>query len=250
MVKLEGVTKVYKHFSFSIKKFPIKISSNFALKGINLELKQGDILALIGENGAGKTTLLKILATLIIPDEGRAEICGYDIIRDSEQIKKLIGLVNTNDRSFYWRLTLKQNLDFFATLYGLTGKRKSKTIDEFLEKFGLKKIADCPFMTLSSGQRQKTSLIRALLSNPKVLLLDEPTTNLDPSSTQEFIDLVKELVFAKKPITTIWCTHNLIEAQRVCNRFCILKNGQIITDGIIDEKICLNDIYKKLVSHN
>ncbi len=247
MIKLEGISKNYQSIFISLKNFPFKKDNVIALKDVNLCVREGDILALLGPNGAGKTTLLKILATLITPDEGSATICGYDLIRSANRIKSLIGIVNTNDRSFYWRLTTRQNLDFFGSLFGLKTRQKQKIIEKLLRAFDLDGVADRQFMTLSSGQKQKVALARALLSSPKILLLDEPTTSLDPISSQEFIDIIKRFILSSKKITMIWCTHNLEEAQRTCNCYCILNRGRIVQKGAINADISLARIFKEAV---
>ena len=248
MIILKDIYKEYHSISFSIKQFPFKKKNILALKDINLSVNRGDIMALIGPNGAGKTTLLKILATLITFDKGEGKIYGYDIKKEANKIKKILGIVNTNDRSFYWRLTVRQNLDFFGALYNISKPHRLDIIDELLTKFKLKEVSDQPFMTLSSGQRQKVCLARAFLPNPKVLLLDEPTTNLDPLSAQDFIDLIKSQILSEKSLTLIWCTHNLEEAQRICNRYCIMNKGQIVQQGDISTKINLSDIFKNILN--
>jgi len=250
MIELKGVSKEYNSLSFSIKHFPLKRTKIRALNNIDLVIQPQEIAALLGPNGAGKTTLLKILATLITPDKGTVKIFNYYIDEHVEKIKKVLGIVNTNDRSFYWRLTLKQNLDFFGALYDISSSERKRAIKRLLERFDLIDVADRPFMTLSSGQRQKVSLARALLSNPKILLLDEPTTSLDPISSEEFIHLVKELAISSKDLTMIWCTHNLEEAQKVCNRYYILNRGKIIKQGPVDPDEQLTSIFQESLKNS
>jgi len=250
MIKLSGISKYYRSLYFSFKPFPIKKKKIVALKNINLEVESGEIMALLGPNGAGKTTLLKIIATLITPDKGIASIGGLNICKQADKIKGMLGIVNTNDRSFYWRLTIRQNLDFFAALYDMKKKEREKSICEMLSKFNLTQVADQPFMALSSGQKQKVALVRALLHSPKILLLDEPTTSLDPISAQEFIGLIRYIVRSNPSMTILWCTHNIEEAQQVCNCYCILKDGAIVAKGELTETINLISCFENAMQRH
>lgn len=202
-----------------------------ALKGVTLSIERGEIFGLLGPNGAGKTTLIKILATLILPDSGSGSVCGYDLRTQSSRVRHMIGLVNSSERSFYWRLTGRQNLKFFAMLYNLSGSEKKKRIDELLELVGLEEKADTPFMKYSDGQKQRLAIARALLSDPEILLMDEPTKSLDPLAASDFIDLTVNELASKKSKTILWCTHNLKEAEKVCSRLAIIHKGKVIASG-------------------
>jgi ABC-2 type transport system ATP-binding protein len=202
-----------------------------ALTDITLTIKRGEIFGLLGPNGAGKTTLMKILATLIIPDGGGGSILGYDLIRQSEHVRRIIGLVNTSERSFYWRLTGRQNLNFFASLHNLMGKQKQKRVQTLLELVGLDEKADVEFMRYSSGQKQRLALARALLSNSEILLMDEPTQNLDPIASSDFLRMAVNVLQGREGKTIFWCTHNLKEAEEVCSRIAIIHRGTVIESG-------------------
>jgi len=205
-----------------------------AVDGISFTVKKGEIFGLLGPNGAGKTTLIKILATLIIPNSGAGKIFGYDLIQQSQHIRRIIGLVNMSERSFYWRLTGRQNLNFFAALHSLTGKQKEKRIQTLLELVDLEEKADTQFMKYSSGQKQRLSLARALLSNPEILLMDEPTQNLDPIASSTFLKLAVDVLKKKEGKTILWCTHNLREAEEVCSRIAIIHRGAVIESGDLE----------------
>lgn len=206
-----------------------------ALEDITFSVEPGKVFGLIGPNGAGKTTLVKILATLIIPDGGTARICGHDVFSDGARIREKIGLVNTNQRSFYWRLTGRQNLSFYAHLYNLRSEDRNKRVDDLLDFVGLADKADTRFMKYSTGQQQRLALARALLSDPRVLLMDEPTSSLDPSARIELRKFVKNDLAAARGKTILWCTHDLEEASDLCNRLAVLHQGRILAQGTIGE---------------
>jgi ABC-2 type transport system ATP-binding protein len=235
MIEVKDITKTFVERSWNTVLFPKRQKKVEALKGVSLEIGSGEIFGLLGPNGAGKTTLIKILATLILPDRGTGSICGHDLFRQSDRVRRVIGLVNTSERSFYWRLTGVQNLHFFATLYNLTGERGKKRVEELLEFVGLNNdIADMPFMKYSSGQKQRLAIARALLSDPSVLLMDEPTNSLDPLAASEIRRFAKEELVALNGKTILWCTHNLKEAEEICSRLSIIHKGRVIASGSLD----------------
>jgi len=198
-------------------------------------VNKAEIMGLLGPNGAGKTTFIKILATLIEPDKGRVFVGGYDVLRFPSRVRRIIGLVNTNERSFYWRLTGRQNLDFFASLYGHEGKKKRMRIDEALETVGLSALADWRFHSYSTGQRQRLAIARALLSDARLVLFDEPASSLDPLAASELIRFTRERLVGEKGMTVIWCTHNLAEAEMVSDRIAFMDKGRIVMCGALDE---------------
>ncbi|NOZ69551.1 MAG: ABC transporter ATP-binding protein [Deferribacteres bacterium] len=230
-VELRDISKTFIERSWRtllLRRPPVRTE---ALRGVTVSLEHGEIFGLLGPNGAGKTTLIKILATLILPDGGSGTVCGYDLRSQSSRVRHKIGLVNSSERSFYWRLTGRQNLKFFAMLYNLSGRRKNKRVDELLELTGLEEKADIPFMKYSDGQKQRLAIARALLPDPEILLMDEPTKSLDPIAAAGFINLtINELAF-KKGKTVLWCTHNLKEAEEVCTRLAVIHRGRIIASG-------------------
>lgn len=234
MIELQDITKTFFHRSWRSLLFLSKPKTIDALKGVSLKVSAGEIFGLLGPNGAGKTTLIKILATLILPDSGSGSIGGYDLLRQSHRVRRLIGLVNTSERSFYWRLTGRQNLAFFAALYNLKGPDSRNRVEELLTLVGLQDMADMLFMKYSSGQKQRLAIARALLSAPTVLLMDEPTNSLDPIAASELRAFVKEELVARYGKTILWCTHNLKEAEEICSRFSIIHKGKVIASGSLE----------------
>lgn len=202
-----------------------------ALSGVSIAIRKGEVFGLLGPNGAGKTTLIKILATLIIPDKGTGMICGNDIKKDSANIRRLVGLVNSAERSFYWRLTGRQNLSFFASLYDMASTGKARRISELLDLVDLKEKADVRFMKYSEGQKQRLAIARALLHDPEILLMDEATKSLDPIGASEIKKFVLKELAGNQNKTILWCTHNLREAEEMCSNIAIIHKGRIIAEG-------------------
>ena len=192
-------------------------------------------MGLLGPNGAGKTTLIKILSTLITPDSGEGTIAGLSLATQSFAIRNKIGMVSTNDRTFYWRLSGRENLDFFATLYNLYGSEKTERIDTVLQLVEMENKADSRFMSYSSGEKQRLSIARAMLSDPEILLMDEATTSLDPIATRKLLKFTKEDLADREQKTIIWCTHNLHEANDICDRAIILHKGEVIYSGTLND---------------
>jgi ABC-2 type transport system ATP-binding protein len=196
-----------------------------ALREISFAINEGEIFGLIGPNGAGKTTLTKIIATLIQPTSGTVVVKGHDTVSDDESVRRNVGLSGAEERSFYWRLTTEQNLLFFARLHGLNGRAAKKRIAELLELMELSELAGRRFAELSTGNKQRLSVARAMLSNPQVLLLDEPTRSLDPIAAARMRSLIKSLATNN---TTIFLTsHNLAEVEELCDRVAIISKGEI-----------------------
>jgi len=199
-----------------------------ALINISFHLEEGKILGILGENGAGKTTLLKIISTLILPDKGSVRVGNFQADKDDDKIKSIIGLVTCEERSFYERLTGKQNLEFFASLYGLNSKQTKTRINHLFRLFKID-YSDRLFNTYSTGMKRKFSLARALLHNPCIILFDEPTKSLDYNSAQELKALIKNLKNEGK--TIILTTHNIERAENLCDLFMILHKGRIYGFG-------------------
>ncbi len=240
VISLNNISKSFTEHTwqtlFRLKK-PKKVT---ALQSVSLTIKPGEIFGLLGPNGAGKTTLIKILATLILPDSGKASIGGFDLVANPQDVRPLIGLVNANERSFYWRLTGRQNLDFFAALWNLDKIEKKERIGNVLDRMGLTHKADSLFMKYSSGQQQRLALARALLSDPKILLMDEPTRSLDPVVAARLRKFVRDELAGKQGKTILWCTHNLTEARDVCHRLAIIHEGRIMASGSLEDMQALN----------
>jgi ABC-2 type transport system ATP-binding protein len=205
-----------------------------ALRGVDLRVGEGEIFGLLGPNGAGKTTILKILSCLVLPDEGRALIGGYET-REEKRVKPRIGLVHSDERSFYWRLSGRENLQFFATLYDVPSDRKKARIEELLERVDMTNDADRRFSDYSSGMKQRMAIARALLHDPPILLMDEPTRSLDPASAMSLRRFIEEELSGRDAKTIILATHNLHEAEALCGRIAILVRGLVREVGTVDE---------------
>jgi len=198
-----------------------------ALRGVNLKVKRGEVFGILGPNGAGKTTLIKILCTLVLHDEGEAYVNGYDVQKEPNEVLKNLQAVLPGSRGFNWRLTGRQNLEFYALLYGLKKKEAKERINYLLEFMGLRERADDKYQRYSTGMQRKLLLCRALLRDTPILLFDEPTVGLDPSSAVEFQALLRDRLARENRKTIFFSTHNLYEAQRICDRIAILDRGKI-----------------------
>jgi len=196
-----------------------------ALYNISFDVRKGEIFGLLGPNGAGKTTLIKILATLLLPSSGRALIEGLDVVKDAKKVRSIIGLYLA-ESGFYYRLKIRDFLQFFGRLYGLSGIELRRRIQELLEFFQLEDKADEEINALSHGMRRKLHLARALLHNPSVLLLDEPTIGLDPISAKDLRDRLKQL--SREGTTVLLSTHYMPEAEEYCDRVLLLNLGKVV----------------------
>lgn len=214
---------------------PLQREAITALDGIDLQIKEGELFGILGPNGAGKTTLIKLLSTLILPDEGKAWVNGYSILHNEESIKQSIGLVTGEERSFYWRLSGRGNLQFFATLYNMSSSQAERRINEILKTLELQDKADDLFYTYSTGTKQKLALARGLLSNPKILFIDEPTKSLDPIAAQNIRKFIREKLVKEQGKTVFLATHNLKEAEEMCDHLDIIDRGRILCQGTPSE---------------
>ncbi|HLA11975.1 MAG TPA: ABC transporter ATP-binding protein [Pyrinomonadaceae bacterium] len=228
-VIVEGVVKTYPVPFLRLKKFFRRNSKPpvEALRGVSLTVKRGEIFGLIGRNGAGKTTLTKIIATLVQPTAGTVTVNGFDSVRDDEQVRSNVGLAGAEERSFYWRLTGEQNLIFFARLYGMKDREAKRRIAELFDRFELGEASRRRFGELSTGNKQRLAVARALLPKPPVLLLDEPTRSLDPLAASRMRELIAALAQQDPPVTILFTSHNLGEVETLCNRVAIISKGVI-----------------------
>jgi ABC-2 type transport system ATP-binding protein len=201
-----------------------------ALRDVSLKLQGGEVTALLGPNGAGKTTLINIVCDLTRADSGAVAVAGVPVPRRSLEAQRVLGLVTTNDRSFFWRLTGRQNLEFFAALQGMPRRLARARTQEMLERFGLPNQADRLFNTYSAGMKKRLSLARALLHGPTVLLMDEATNGLDAEAAEDLIALVKHEVRAAGKCV-LWATHRAEEIEKLCDRVIVLGGGRIRFDG-------------------
>jgi ABC-2 type transport system ATP-binding protein len=221
-IKAEGIFKTFRSGWW-------KKREKEALKGVDLQIEEGEIFGILGPNGAGKTTLLSILCTLLLPDRGNVNILGMDGIHDEQQIREKVNVVSGN-ANFLWSLTVKENLHYYGMLYGLTGKEREKKVETLIDLFKMKEYLNIPFDELSTGMKQRLSLAKSLINDPEVLFLDEPTVGLDPDVSIR----IREEIFSihkQKGITILLTTHNMKEAENLCGRIAFLKEGRIVTTG-------------------
>ena len=205
-----------------------------AVRGVDLQVREGEILGLLGPNGAGKTTLLKIFSCLVLPDRGRAVVGGEDTVHEN-RVKPKIGLVHSDERSFYWRLSARENLRFFARLYDVPSRRIESRIEELLARVDLLGAADRPFSGYSSGMKQRVSIARALLHDPPILMMDEPTRSLDPASSKNLRNFILDQLRGRDGKTILLATHDLREAEVTSDRIAILIRGRVREIGSVSE---------------
>jgi ABC-2 type transport system ATP-binding protein len=222
---IDGVTK---RFSVGRKRKPLS-----AIANVSLRLERGDIHGILGANGSGKSTLIRLVSGLLTLDEGRVEVFGHDIEREEMAVKRLINRVSV-DAAFFKKLSPMENLLFAARIYGLDGSEARSNAMSILERLGIgEKRVNRPVEQMSRGMQQKVAIARALLTSPSLLLLDEPTTGLDPRSkldVQAFIEEVRD----SHDATIVLTTHDLGEAERLCSRISILNDGRVVAEDTPD----------------
>jgi len=203
-----------------------KKKSVLAVEDISFSIAKGELFGLLGPNGAGKTTTVKMLTTILLPTAGDARILGFDLRKDTQEIRKRIGFTFGGARGLYGRLTARDNLRYFAELYALEPGLSKKRIAEMLAMVGLSERSDDRVETFSSGMQQRLHLARALLHDPEVIFLDEPTVGIDPVGARELRQTIKNLRQAGK--TIMLTTHYMAEAEELCDRIAIVNKGLIV----------------------
>jgi len=198
-----------------------------ALDNVNIQIRSGELFGLLGPNGSGKTTMIKCLSTILIPDEGTAIVNGFDIRKETPMVRASLGLVVGGERTLYWKLTARDNLMYFASLYKMQRRHARERIDELLEALQLSDRADERLEDYSTGMRQKVAIARALLHDPPILLLDEPTLGLDPNFARQIRNQIRELS-GKQGKTVLLTTHYMDEADQLCDRVAFINNGRIV----------------------
>jgi ABC-2 type transport system ATP-binding protein len=205
-----------------------------ALDRVELCVEPGEIFGLLGPNGAGKTTLVKVLSTLILPTAGRASVAGLDVVERAHDVRRRIGVVYGDERTFYLRLSGVENLRFYASLYGIPRAEANSRIGRLLDLVGLSAAADVRMHHYSTGMRQRMAIARGLLPDPEILFLDEPTRTLDPVASRDLRDLVRERV-ANGRRTVLLATNIMAEAEQLCDRLAFLSRGRVLFTGSIGE---------------
>jgi ABC-2 type transport system ATP-binding protein len=202
-----------------------------ALDHISLTIAKSEVFGILGPNGAGKTTLIKVLSTLVIPDEGKAYVHGIDVVRRPREALRRLQTVLAGEVGFERRLTGRQNLEFYADLYGIPKDAAKAKISNLLEMVGLADRSGMMFNRYSTGMARKLLLCRALLSDASVLVFDEPTAGLDPIAAAEFRLMMKSFISREKHKTVLIASHNLWEVQQICDRVAVMKQGRVVATG-------------------
>jgi ABC-2 type transport system ATP-binding protein len=214
---------------------PFRKKETTVLSNINLRIKKGELFGLLGPNGAGKTTLIKILCNLIIPTSGKAFVNGFEVTKEGKKLRKTIGYVVDDERSFYWRLTGRQNLMFFATLNNIPKREAEARISRLLKFEGLEPHADRMFKEYSTGMKKMLALARGLITNPEIVFMDEPTSGLDPGSAQKLKNHIRKRLVEIEKRTVVFATHNLREAEELCSRIAVMDKGEIRFSSTVEE---------------
>ncbi len=223
MVKVESLLKIFRDK---------KRGEIIAVDNLSFECKSGMILGVLGLNGAGKTTTLRILATLLKPTSGTAFIDGINILEKPDRAKERIGFLS-GDTGLYRRLTPRELVCYFGELYDIPKKESNKRLEKFAEQLDMKEFLDTKIDKLSTGQKQKVSIARTMLHNPKVLIMDEPTAGLDIIASENIVQLIYEAKSQNRAV--IFSTHMMYEAQKVCDEIIIIHRGKLIRSGSIDK---------------
>jgi ABC-2 type transport system ATP-binding protein len=200
---------------------------------VSFEVCKAEFFGILGANGAGKTTIFRILAARLLPDSGTAVVDGCDILKDPRGVRMRLTPVVTDERSLYWRLTARENLELFASLYGVRGAEVAKRVSGLLETVELADTGNKMVGTFSSGMKQRLLIARALLGRPRVLLLDEPTRSLDPFSARRFRQFLRDELVARQGCTVLLATHSAEEAFELCDRVAILDRGRVLATGTV-----------------
>jgi ABC-2 type transport system ATP-binding protein len=219
---MEGVHKTF------VYGWPRKRKKH-ALRGVTLNVPEGVLWGLLGPNGAGKTTLLSILSNLLTAEVGKVHVLGEDVRTRAMAVCHRINL-SSGHANFPWSMTVKENLNYYAMLYGLWGKRRNQKVGELLDLFDLRDFIKVPFDELSTGTKQKLSLAKSLINDPELLFLDEPTVGLDPDVAHRVRDAIQE-IHREKGTTILVTTHNMKEAEILCEKIAFIKEGTIKAFG-------------------
>ena len=220
IIEVKNLTKKFKNF--------------VAVDSIKFEVKEGEIFGFLGPNGAGKSTVIRILTTLLRPTSGDATVAGHDIEKDQDEVRKHIGLV-AEKIILYDRLSAKENLEFFGQLYGLSNEDVDKKTKKWIERLKMTEWLNIQVGKFSTGMKQRINIVRALLTEPDILFLDEPTLGLDPQTTHLIREFIREL--NSHGVSVLLTTHDMIEADALCDRVAIIDHGKIAAyDKVINLK--------------
>ena len=246
IVRLEGIGKRFPlRRSWTKTVFdPRSREYQVALDDVHLEVGAGELFGLLGQNGAGKTTLFKILATLVLPDSGTARVAGFDVEREASRVRSALTPVIPNERSLYWRISAFENLRLYASLHGIWGAEAFGRISNLLEVVGLADAGEKEVGLFSSGMKQRLLIARALLSRPRVLLLDEPTRSLDPVTARDLRRFLREEIVGQHGCTVLLATHDQSEVSELCDRVGILERGRLLAVGATADLVRRLEIHR------
>ena len=217
MHSLKNISKYFYDDSWSSLLIGKK-NKSIALENLSFDIYQNDCIAILGKNGSGKSTLLRLIGNILTPDKGTITINNKEI--DTSYI-------SGNERSFFWRLTVFENLEFFSKIYGISDKKIKKDVENILNKLGLSQFINTKFMSLSSGFKKRVSIARALIKNPDIFLFDETTASLDKTSKNQIMATVNDLRSRSENKIIMWATHDIDEALKICNKIILLEDGII-----------------------
>lgn len=229
-VRAEGIYKTYK---MGLLGASGKQRQKEVLRNVSLSIQEGEIYGILGPNGAGKTTLISILSTLLLPDRGKIQIYDLDALREASRIKNMVNISSGNP-NFPWSLTVRENLNYFAMLYGIPHKKRDLAVEEVIQLLELEPFQDTRFEALSTGIKQRVSLAKSLINEPKLLFLDEPTIGLDPDISIKIRKMIQD-IHREKNITIVLTTHYMKEAEQLCDRIAFMRKGEIIAEGKPEE---------------
>ncbi len=240
-VSLQSVTKIFRHRPALLNWVGKERSGETrALDAVSLTVMSGEILVLLGPNGSGKTTFLKLISTMLLPDAGTVLVEGVDTLHEPARVRKKVGFAVASERSFFPRLTARENLDFFATLEDVPRDIREERVDWALETTGLAEAADTLVMKFSSGMFQRLGIARALVKRPSILLLDEPTRSLDPAAALQLWKFLQKT--AKRGVTVLLATHNFDEAAAVGHSIALLRRGVLLDHHHLLEGTTVDDL--------
>lgn len=236
MIELDGVRKAFRINAPGRRVFggllgQRKSRQATALDGLSLRIEQGCFYSLLGPNGAGKTTAIKILCTLLLPDAGSARVAGLDVVHQDREVRARIGVSIRGERSVYWKLTGRQNLEYFASLYGYRGGSARKRVSETAEVIGLTERIDDYVERYSMGMKQRLAIGCAILHRPPILFLDEPTIGLDPVAGRSLRAFIRDELCRQNGTTVLYTTHYMYEAEELSDRVGIVHHGKLLAEG-------------------
>ncbi|OPY31371.1 MAG: Trehalose/maltose import ATP-binding protein MalK [Methanomassiliicoccales archaeon PtaU1.Bin124] len=223
VIEVKDLVRIYKTGEGLLRR---KKKETLAVDNISFQVNKGELFGMLGPNGAGKTTTIKMMTTLLLPTSGTVSVMGYDVAKDPYEVRKHIGLVLGGEKGLYYRITARQNLRYFADLYGVPLSERDKRVDELLKRVDLMDRADERVEDYSRGMKQRLHLAKGLINDPEVIFMDEPTIGLDPQAARDARKMIKELVDGGK--TLLLTTHYMYEADELCDRIAVVNKGKVV----------------------